>query len=154
MRLWILRHARAEDASESGRDRDRALSERGRIACRNLNTWLRESERPLPRSARVSPALRTRQTAQLALDQLPVRCLSDESLWMASSSDLIDQIQQARQSGEVWLIGHNPGLEELILRLGCELPVPGLKPGTLVIIDLPERGPAQLLEFVPPREST
>jgi len=73
---------------------------------------------------------------------------------MASSSDLIDQIQQARQSGELWLIGHNPGLEEVIHRLGCALPVPGLKPGTLVVIDLPERGPAQLLDVVPPIEST
>ncbi|OAB54838.1 hypothetical protein AY599_07635 [Leptolyngbya valderiana BDU 20041] len=130
------------------------MSAAGRTACRNLNAWLSGCRHPLPRSARVSPALRTRQTAQLALDRLPVRCLTDESLWMASIADLTDQIQQARPSGELWLIGHNPGLEELIHRLGCALPVPGLKPGTLVVIELPERGPAQVLDVVPPNEST
>ncbi|MBB6087483.1 SixA phosphatase family protein [Wenzhouxiangella marina] len=153
MRLWILRHARAEDHSPTGRDQDRALSARGQLACRHLNRWLRETDLELPARVRVSPSRRTRQTAELALADLPVGRLIDESLWLAPCSDLLDQIRTARPDGELWLIGHNPGLEELIARLGAELPVPGLKPGTLVVLDLPEKGPASILQIVPPSES-
>ncbi len=154
MKLWILRHARAEADSHSGRDRDRPLSPRGRAACQALNTWLSHSDHEFPEQVRVSPSLRTRQTAQLTLADLPVQWIIDQSLWVASTADLLDQIEQARGDEALWLIGHNPGLEELIYRLGCELPVPGLKPGTLVILDLPGEGSAQLVEVVPPREST
>jgi len=154
MKLWILRHARAESHSNTGRDRDRPLSEAGRLACQALNAWLGKCSLPLPRQAQVSPALRTRQTAQLALADLAVHWIINESLWLASTVDLLDQVQQARGQEPLWLIGHNPGLEELIYRLGCDLPIPGLKPGTLVILELPEKGPAQRVEVVPPREST
>lgn len=154
MNLWILRHARAEADSHSGRDRDRPLSPSGRTACQALNAWLSHCNHELPAEARVSPSLRTRQTAQLVLADLPVQCVIDQSLWMASTADLLEQIERARGDGTLWLIGHNPGLEELVYRLGGELPVPGLKPGTLVILELPEQGPAQRVELVPPREST
>ena len=43
MKLWILRHARAEGHSPTGRDRDRALSSRGIMACGYLNQWLQNS---------------------------------------------------------------------------------------------------------------
>jgi len=154
MKLWLLRHAQAEPDSHSGRDRDRPLSQRGHRACQALNTWLRNCPYELPFQAQVSPALRTRQTAQLALADLSVQCIIDQSLWVASTGDLLDRVQRDRAERARWLIGHNPGLEELIYRLGCDLPVPGLKPGTLVILDLPQKGLAQRVEVVAPKDST
>lgn len=154
MKLWILRHARAEHHSETGRDIDRSLDERGFLACRHLNRWLRETPHALPKQARVSPALRTQQTAQQSFKGLSVDYVLENGLWLASYQDLLEQIEAARSEGELLLVGHNPGLEELILRLGGLLPVPGLKPGTLVIMDLLDQPPAQLLEVVPPKETT
>jgi phosphohistidine phosphatase len=154
VKLWLLRHARAEADSHSGRDRDRPLSPAGRTACQALNLWLKQCPHALPAKASVSPALRTRQTAQLALAELLIDCRIDQGLWMASTSDLFERVEQARGEASLFLVGHNPGMEELVYRLGSDLPVPGLKPGMLVILDVPETGPAQRVELVPPREST
>ncbi len=154
MKLWILRHARAEAHSPTGRDRDRELSQRGISACRFLNQWLNDSGLDLPATARVSPARRTRQTADRVLANLPVEIELDEVLWLASTDDLLDQVKLAQdRSADLMLIGHNPGLEDLIARLGAALPVPGLKPGTLVILDLTGPGPARIIQRVLPRES-
>lgn len=154
MKLWILRHARAEAYSPTGRDRDRALSSRGITACGYLNQWLRNSGLTLPAIAQVSPARRTRQTADQVLEDLPVRIELDEELWLATTTDLLRLIEPARKtSTDLMLVGHNPGLEDLIARLGAALPVPGLKPGTLVILDLGESGPGRIDQLVAPRES-
>jgi len=152
MNLWILRHARASDHSDSGRDRDRPLSERGRQACQNLNAWLQATGHVLPRKALVSPALRTQQTAELAFNQLPIKCHEDDRLWMATCSELVELVDGSDQ--DLFLVSHNPGLEALVHHYQCDLPVPGLKPGTLVIIDLADRKQPQLLEVVPPNEAT
>jgi len=153
VRLWLLRHARAEAESSSGRDQDRPLSAVGRADSQALNGWLKSCAYELPPEARVSPALRARQTAQLALSDLPVKTTIEATLWMASTSDLTELIETNQASKSLWLIGHNPGLEEIIHRLGSNLPVPGLKPGTLVILDLPAGAEARQLEVVKPGTS-
>ncbi len=154
MKLWVLRHARAEGHSPTGRDRDRELSSRGITACGFLNQWLRNCGLVLPAIAQVSPARRTRQTAEQVLEELPIRIELEETLWLATTADLLRLIEPARKtSTDLMLVGHNPGLEDLIARLGAVLPVPGLKPGTLVILDLGESGPARIDQLVAPRES-
>jgi len=153
MKLWLLRHARAEQHSESGRDIDRPLSASGITACRHLNAWLRERASSLPASARVSPSHRTRETAEKVLDGLKVRQVIDENLWLASAGQLHDQIERAGRSDALWLIGHNPGLESLISMLGAAIPTPGLKPGTLVVLDLAEQRAAKILHWIAPIES-
>jgi phosphohistidine phosphatase len=93
----------------------------------------------LPGRILVSPARRTRQTAGAVLDGLggPAPEFHD-ALWLASTSTLVRLIQThspADDSG-LALVGHNPGLEELARQLGADLPVVGLKPGTLVILEV------------------
>ncbi len=156
MKLWILRHARAEADSLTGRDRDRPLAAAGRTACNHLNAWIRDSGRDLPAQIRVSPARRTIETAELVLAGLKSPALTrDESLWSATTGDLLKLIEQAR-GNELMLIGHNPGLEEVLRFLGAALPPTGLKPGTLVILEVerpPGRGPAVTDQVVAPIES-
>jgi probable phosphoglycerate mutase len=63
------------------RDADVPLSETGRHQARTLGAFLRQLPRDeLPHIAVVSPYLRARQTAELALDDLPVRLITDERL--------------------------------------------------------------------------
>lgn len=160
MKLWILRHAKAEAYSASGRDQDRPLAAAGHRACRYLNQWLKEAELALPERILVSPATRTRETADRVLAGLDAdETALAEDLWMASASNLWALIEsQARQGiTSLMLIGHNPGMEELVVRLGGQLPVHGLKPGTLVVMDLAlplKAGSAQTDQLVEAREST
>lgn len=156
MKLWILRHARAEPNSDSGRDRDRALSPAGRACCRHLNELLASGETCLPGRILVSPATRTRETAALVLKGLKAtRPELTPELWMAEASTLIDLVE-TRSDESLMLVGHNPGLETLAKHLGGRLPVTGLKPGTLVLLELDRpvaAGRARTVQVVEPNES-
>lgn len=159
MQLWLLRHAQAEPSASSGRDEDRRLTPSGRTACHRLQDWLRDYGGTLPRTLLVSPARRTLETAETALDRvgLPTPTI-EPSLWNASTGDLVDLIQRSKSPEQpLLLIGHNPGLEDLVIWLCGGIPLPGMKPGTLAIIDLepPLRaGSGRLVHFFQPKEST
>jgi 2,3-bisphosphoglycerate-dependent phosphoglycerate mutase len=89
--LGVVRHGQstgnviAQDAEEGGleaidipeRDADVPLSDTGREQAKAVNHWLRDEK---PDIAVVSPYLRTRQTAQIALDGTGVPAVVDERL--------------------------------------------------------------------------
>jgi len=159
MNLWILRHARAEAHSASGRDRDRHLSAAGQRACLHLRQWLEDHRIERPSRILVSPALRTRQTAEQVFG--PDDSGSQESaewLWQGDFAPLESIVSSDGGAQRVIaLVGHNPGLENLARWLGGELPPAGLKPGALVILALPQGLAAKTAHTVfqvPPREST
>ncbi|MCC5864126.1 MAG: histidine phosphatase family protein [Wenzhouxiangella sp.] len=156
--LWILRHARAEPAGFGMRDQDRPLAAAGRQACAHINSWLQQSRpRHLPQQVLVSPALRTVQTARLALAGLGLDCVTEPRLWEASAGELQallgDQLARHR---DLMVVAHNPGLEGLARLLGARLPSTGLSPGTLVILQLAlplQPGQTETLQVLPARES-
>lgn len=159
MKLWILRHARAEAGSASGSDRDRELSAAGWRACKHLKRWLKDSDIKMPGRILVSPAQRTRQTTAAVFDGLgAAQPEIKEELWMASAPALarLTRASAPGDGSDLALVGHNPGLEDLLRQLGAELPVVGLKPGTLVILDvaLPlAADQAGTIQVVEPNES-
>lgn len=158
MQIWLLRHARAEISASSGRDEDRRLTADGRATCHALQTWFRNHEGALPGTVLVSPARRTVETARTALDRLDLPAFELEpALWNASAGDLVELIQQARPGPRpLLLVGHNPGLEDLLRWLCGTVSSPGMKPGTLAIIELepPLRpGCGRLEHLVQPSES-
>lgn len=155
MELWLLRHAKADSFSETGRDQDRPLAPAGEAMCQRLNAWLRThiEHHPKPRTIRFSPALRTTQTIEWVTQGLALPAPSPlDDLWAASTGDLVEIIQTlADAPGPVWLIGHNPGLSDLVAWLAKPLPLPGMKPGTLVRldVDLPlHAGAGEIIEVV------
>ncbi len=159
MKLWILRHARAEAGSASGKDRDRELAVAGWRACRNLKRWIRNHDIELPEKILVSPSRRTRQTATAVFEDLngPAPEIQEE-LWLASAPVLVRLIQTLAPEGDggLALVGHNPGLEDLVHQLGGDLPVIGLKPGTLVILEVDRplnTGQARTVQVVEANES-
>lgn len=137
MKLWLLRHASAEHRASSGRDEDRRLTASGRSSCHDLQAWIRNCDLPIPDRLLVSPAQRTLETARCALAHLDFpEAEIEPRLWNASVGDLVAMIDQAGENSDsVMLIAHNPGLEELVRWLGGNLPVVGMKAGTLVIIE-------------------
>ena len=118
-RLLLLRHAKTERDSASGRDRDRALDARGRDDATAIGTWLSQQPDPPPGRVMVSTALRARQTWELlpqALRTVPVEHRDD--LYGATTGELLDIIRTVDGEPETLLvIAHNPGLHELALAL-------------------------------------
>jgi len=158
MQIWLLRHARAQASANSGRDEDRRLTPDGRATCHALQTWFRNHQATLPGTILVSPARRTVETARTAFDRLDLPAFQHEpTLWNAGVGDLLDLVQRYERSVQaLLLVGHNPGLEDLVIWLCGSIPVPGMKPGTLAIVefDPPLRpGSGRLEHFVQPRDS-
>lgn len=158
MQIWLLRHAHAQPSASSGRDEDRRLTAEGRAACHDLQAWIRNYRETMPAAVLVSPARRAVETAQTALDRVDLPTFrSEPALWNATAGDLVDLIDRtADPARPMLLVGHNPGLEDLVIWLCGGIPVPGMKPGTLAIVDVdpPLRpGCGRIRHFVQPSES-
>ncbi|MFE4962962.1 SixA phosphatase family protein [Streptomyces sp. NPDC056660] len=117
-RLVVLRHAKS--AWPAGvPDQLRPLAARGRRDAPAAGRALAASD-CLPDLAVCSTAVRARQTWDLASAQWgtppPVR--HDHRVYAAGVPDLLEVVREAPAEVEtLLLVGHNPGLEELVLEL-------------------------------------
>jgi len=65
-----------------------------------------------------SPALRTRQTVELVFEGASPELRYDDALYLASIGKLLEVISRVEGDYDhVVVVGHNPGLEELLFRL-------------------------------------
>ncbi len=117
-RLILLRHAKTEKDSASGKDQDRCLDERGESDATEIGAWL-AANGYLPDIALVSTAARTRQTwdrISLYMPHCRVKYLDD--LYLAETSQLLEIVQTAKgDPASLLVLGHNPGLHELAWNL-------------------------------------
>jgi phosphohistidine phosphatase len=117
--LLLLRHAKSSWDEPSLSDFDRPLAPRGKRDAPRIGKALSERG-PLPDLAISSPAARTRATikAVMASARLEAELQVEESVYGASSAELIRLIRQLPGEKEcVMIVGHNPGLEDLVERL-------------------------------------
>jgi phosphohistidine phosphatase len=134
--LVLLRHAKSAWPPETP-DAARPLAARGCRDAPAVGRWLREQ---LPGIDIVvcSPAVRAIQTWGLAAAQLEAapRVRQDERLYDASAQDLVKVTQELPQQASVAvLVGHNPGLEDLLTLLtGATEP---LKTSAIAVITTP-----------------
>lgn len=117
-RLILLRHAKS--ARPAGiADHDRPLARRGFEDSRAMGFYLKQ-ETLLPDLVLVSTANRTRQTWDIViqgLGEVP-RALFEPRLYDASAARLATVIAETPDEvGTLLLIGHNPGIADLALRL-------------------------------------
>ena len=132
--LYLLRHAKAESQSPSG-DAGRKLTKGGRRAADAIAAFL-GSLAPPPALLLCSPAIRTRETLERVVPALPRRPLIayEDAIYLAEPEALLRLLRETPESmGSVLLIGHNPGLHELAVRLvadpgplAAEFPTAGL----------------------------
>ncbi|HEY0103840.1 MAG TPA: histidine phosphatase family protein [Brevundimonas sp.] len=113
-RLILMRHAEAERAADSGRDRDRALSARGRREAASMGRAL-AGRGMKPDLALVSPAARTRQTWDLLHDAFgDVEVREDEPLYNGAADALRRLVEAAEdEAGTLMVVAHNPGVHLL-----------------------------------------
>ncbi|WP_432136869.1 MULTISPECIES: SixA phosphatase family protein [unclassified Streptomyces] len=117
-RLVILRHAKSA-WPEGTPDHGRPLAPRGRRDAPAAGRALAEAD-CLPDLALCSTALRARRTWELTSAQWgtppPVRY--DERLYAADAPDLLDVLHETPpEVRTLLLVGHNPGLTDLVLTL-------------------------------------
>lgn len=120
--LFLLRHAKSSWDDASQPDFERPLSNRGRNACALIGEFIEEKGIDFD-LVLVSTALRTRQTIELVKERAKFRgeVRYDERIYEATVSQLLDVIAQVDSDREsVLLVGHNPGIEELLALLTGE----------------------------------
>ena len=119
--LILLRHAKS-DWSGAEDDVDRPLAGRGLRQAPDVGRWLR---RNIPRIDRavVSPASRARGTWNLAsreLDDQPPTVIDDRA-YAASAGELLGVVRGLPDDvTTAVLVGHNPGIEDLVSLLTGE----------------------------------
>jgi phosphohistidine phosphatase len=134
--LLLLRHARPTPNSPTGCDFDRPLAAEGRADALLVGQFLRRKELA-PATVVCSPAARARQTAEHALEaaQLAAPLLFRDRIYEASVEQLIEVVAEAGgDAGVLLVVGHNPGLQELVARLTGA--AASMHPATLARIDL------------------
>jgi phosphohistidine phosphatase len=143
-RLMLLRHAKTERAEPGERDRDRTLMKRGRAAAPASGAYMVQHGL-IPDLALVSPAARAQETWALvaaAFIKTPPMA-TDDRIYNASSETLIDIISATRKARALIVVGHNPSLHDLAMRLIASGAGAGdrlnenLPTAGLVVIELP-----------------
>lgn len=123
--LFILRHAKSSWENPDLSDFDRPLNSRGLDAARFIGELIYE-RRLEPQVIVSSPAKRAKQTAVLVKEIAEIKqpIIFDERIYEASSLSLFNLLREFDDKFEsVLLVGHNPGLEDLLRILTRELKV-------------------------------
>lgn len=167
--LGLLRHAKSDWGDARARDFDRPLNERGLKGARVMGEHIRSTGRTFQRIL-ASPAVRVSDTIENAAKAwghaFPVEW--DRRIYLASSGTLMDLLRDLEgDPASVLMIGHNPGLEDLIFDL---VPEDGSSPlrdvveekfptATYAVLELAidnwediDDGCARLIELVRPRD--
>lgn len=138
--LVLIRHAHAEPHGPGQSDMDRELSAIGHKEAAEAGAWLKVHAQP-PDLVLCSPARRTRETLQdvmKATGVFPQR--EDAAIYEAGIGTLIELIDSTRDARVVWMVGHNPGLEQLaaFLSEGRSGEARGMPPAGTVVLRLPD----------------
>jgi phosphohistidine phosphatase len=137
--LLLLRHAEAMQAGPNGRDIDRPLSLHGEAQARAVGEWLAD-QGAAPAAVLCSPARRAQMTADTALKALraPVPQFLP-AIYEATPGELLTLVENhAPEARQVLLVGHNPGMEQLLALLteGRSDDARGMAPATLAWIEI------------------
>jgi phosphohistidine phosphatase len=114
--LFLLRHAKSSWKDATLPDFDRPLSGRGTKAAELVASFM-SKKKVVPELILSSPAVRTRQTADIIIKTAKFRAelRYDQRIYEAGPVRLLEVISEIDQDKKrVMLVGHNPGLEELL----------------------------------------
>ena len=158
--LLIMRHAKSSWDDEDLADFDRPLNKRGQKDAPRMGQLLIERQLE-PDRILSSPALRARTTAQIVAGQIQFagEVTLCRDFYHGEPRDYLDAVAETEASAErVMVVGHNPGLEELVARLtGANefFPTAAIAVVELAIANWPDLGTnpkGKLLELYRPKE--
>lgn len=114
--LLILRHAKSSWRDSELADHDRPLNKRGKQDAPRIGNLLRREDL-VPDLIVSSSAKRAHKTAELVIEASGYEgeLRLDDELYAADPEGILDALQSLADDYErVMVIGHNPGLEELL----------------------------------------
>ena len=117
--LGLFRHAKSDWHDPRARDFDRPLNERGRKGAVLIGQHIARSGPAWDRVI-ASPAIRVAETIELAEHGAGASFTInwDRRIYLASSATLLDLLHEVDDAaGSILMVGHNPGLEDLIFDL-------------------------------------
>ena len=121
-----MRHGKS-DWSKPVSDYLRPIKKRGFLESSKIGNWLQD-QGLVPQLIISSPAQRARETAETLAQQMnySIEKISwNESVYMADVSELLDAIATTpEQCQRLMVVGHNPGLEDLLFYLTEEIDIP------------------------------
>ena len=164
--LMLLRHAKSDWDSGVTDDFDRPLASRGGKAAKRMAVWMK-SQRIVPDYVMCSSAVRARETMEILRHELTLNTALvkfERRLYLADVHELLAILGDLPNNVKsVMLVGHNPGLEDLLTYL-CGDDVPAAANGKLMPtaalarISLPDdwkhlkRGAGVILAVTRPKE--
>lgn len=139
--LYVLRHAKAERDSETGKDFDRPLAERGWSDAELVGREARKRGLVID-AVLASPAKRAAETVEaFARGYGELDPEWEPGIYNASVDRLIQIFRAADDEAErLLIVGHNPGFEGLAWALadeGADLARDGMPTAALAVIELP-----------------
>src|SRR5690348_9511197 len=117
--LTLLRHAKSGWDDPALRDFDRPLNSKGRVAARAVGRAMRARGFEFD-AILASPALRVTETLHDVGEGYGrlFATVEDPDLYLASPAILLDRIQCVDDKvARLLVVGHNPGLEQLVILL-------------------------------------
>lgn len=120
--LNLIRHAKTQQTSPTGKDYDRELLDKGVSQANMLGNYLQTHHISLGKII-CSSAVRTQQTKSIICQQLSERCNVEytKELYHAFYSEMLDIIRSyGKNEPIVTLIGHNEGISQLASYLSGE----------------------------------
>lgn len=117
--LALFRHAKSDWSDARARDFDRPLNARGQRGAQAMGAYIRDTARTFDRMI-ASPAVRAAETVEEASKawKCTFKVEWDRRIYLASSATLIDLLKElSGDPASVLMVGHNPGLEDLIFDL-------------------------------------
>jgi phosphohistidine phosphatase len=117
VRLILMRHAKADSSGSVQDDFLRPLTERGLRDARNMGRWLATHDL-LPEQIISSPARRTCETLEKMSEgagiDLGARTRFVPQLYTSTLDNLLAVLEAETPQSNLLVLGHNPGLEELL----------------------------------------
>jgi phosphohistidine phosphatase len=140
--VLILRHANAVPLANGVSDFDRVLSAHGEQEADAVAAWLAGHQVKLDRVLS-SPAARAKATAERAIAPLGAPAITfEQQIYEATPGTLMSVLDRSAGPGNTLLVGHNPGLEQLVALLleGRSGDVRGLPTAGLAWVRVPAEG--------------
>ncbi len=117
--ISLLRHAKSDWQDPALRDFDRPINEKGERVSRAMGQWIASQKIKFDYII-ASPALRVEQTLKHFTkgygNKLTIE--SERKIYLASSATILDVIRETGEEHDhILVVGHNPGLEDVIFDL-------------------------------------
>ena len=120
LELILMRHAKSDLPDKALGDFDRTLSTRGKTDAPRMGREL-AGRGLIPEKVLCSPARRARETLKLILEEMKAgpSVVYDETLYtFGDGLAYLERLRREKHGAPLMLMGHNPSVQNLALRLG------------------------------------